>query len=457
MKEIKLADFLINYEHKNRELEVIGLLKVELERRGYSVLLSCTYDEDRIKFVQRKKAKVILAPALYNNDSLFAFVYRISGFSKKVVNLQWEQSLTNQDESSPEFYQNPKGFAKEALHLCWGENTQKRLLRAGIKENRAIVVGPVQMDFFRPEFADFYLTKKEVAYQFSLDATKEWVLFISSFTFVNMTDEQYDTEIKTYGAHLNEFRQISILSKQEIIKWLEIASEEYPTKIFIYRPHPSENEDEALVEIEKKCQNFRVIQDLTVKQWILTCDRILTWYSTASAEVFFSKRSLLILRPITIPYKWEVSIFNNAIMISSVESFLQSIEKKDNIFPLDESLIYEYFQVQKNIPAYMRVCNILERVHNNNDYDMQRYMQLVKIYIPLQKIRHRLFFILKEILLGFNYIKLFMNIHFLIEKMNKHSSFMERMKRDRNKNMASENELSQICSKIKKILEDVNS
>lgn len=450
-----MADFLINYEHKAREIETVCLIKAELERRGYSVEFSCTYDEDRIRGVQRRKAKVVLTPALYNDGCLYGFVYSIAGFCRKVVNLQWEQALTNQDESDPSFYQNPKGYSTEALHLCWGEEPRNRLLRAGVKGDRAVVVGPVQMDFLRPEFADFYLTREDLARRFDLDATKDWVLFISSFTFVNMTDEEYDTEVKYMGTRLHDFQRLSILSKQEIINWLEVAIKRHPGKIFIYRPHPSENGDPTLLEMEAEHKNFRVVKDLSVKQWIKCSDKILTWYSTSVAEVFFAGKSCTILRPVAIPYEWDVSIYRNAHMISNISHFLKDIEKDDDSFPLSEALIHDYFQVQDTTPAYMRLCDVLEQVLNSHDYDMRKHQSLILIYIHLQQIRHRLFFILKEALVGTNYCKLFMNNRFLIKKMEKHLAVMDRLRRDRGKNQASDKELTEVFSKIQRVVNAV--
>ncbi len=450
-----MADFLINYEHKAREIETVCLIKAELERRGYSVELSCTYDQDRIRGVQRRKAKVVLTSALYNDACLYGFVYSIAGFCRKVVNLQWEQALTNQDESDPSFYQNPKEHSTEALHLCWGEEPRNRLLRAGLKGDQAVVVGPVQMDFLRPEFADFYLTRNDLARRFDLDTTKDWVLFISSFTFVNMTDEEYDTEVKYMGTRLHDFQRLSILSKQEIINWLEGAIKRHPGKIFIYRPHPSENGDSTLLEMEAAYKNFRVIKDLSVKQWIKCSDKILTWYSTSVAEVFFAGKSCTILRPVVIPYEWDVSIYRNARMVSDIGHFLQDIEKDDHTFPLSETLIHDYFQVQGTTPAYMRLCDVLERVLNSNDYDMRKHRSLILIYIHLQRIRHRLFFILKEALESTNYRKLFMGNRFLINKMEKHLAVMDRLRRDRGKNQASEEELTEVFSKIQRIVNAV--
>jgi len=450
-----VADFLINYEHKAREIEAVCLIKAELERRGYSVEFSCTYDEDRIRFVQRRNTKVVLTSALYNDACLYGFVYSVAGFCRKVVNLQWEQALTNQDESDPFFYQNPKGYSTEALHLCWGEEPRNRLLRAGVPNDRAIVVGPVQMDFLKPEFFDFYSTREDLARRFDLDATKDWVLFISSFTFVNMTDEEFDAEVKYMGTRLHDFRRLSILSKQEIINWLEVAIKRHPGKIFIYRPHPSENGDPTLLEMEAEHKNFRVVKDLSVKQWIKCSDKILTWYSTSACLLYTSDAADDLTRPVAIPYEWDVSVYRNARMISDINHFLQDIEKDDDSFPLSEALIHEYFQVQDTTPAYIRLCDVLERVLNSHDYDMRKHRPLILIYIHLQQIRHRLFFILKEALAGINYRKLFMNNRFLIKKMEKHLAVMDRLRRDRGKNQASDKELTEVFSKIQRIVNAV--
>lgn len=453
-----MVDFLINYEHKARELDAICLIKAELERRGYSVEFSCTYDEDRVAFAQRKQAKVVVAPALYNDACLYGFVYSIAGYCRKVVNLQWEQSLTNQDESDPSFYQNPKESAIDALHFCWGDEPRNRLLRAGVRADRAVVVGPVQMDTLRPEFNAYYSGKAELARRYNLDAAKDWVLFISSFTFVNMTEEEYATEVRCMGERLHDFREISIMSKQHIIHWLELAIAKFPNKLFIYRPHPSENEDPSLLEIENKYTNFRIIQDLSVKQWIKCSDKILTWYSTAAAEVFYGNKTLTILRPVYIPYEWEVTTYRNAAVINDCGHFIDDLENTDSRFPLDESLIRDYYQVQSATPSYMRACDVLEKVYNSDDYDMLNQRPLIMgMKISLLRFRLRFNFILKELIAAINYRKMFFNNKFVVRKIETHLAIMSRLSRDRWKNKADETELRETLSKIQGVVNGVKS
>ena len=445
-----MVDFLINYEHKAREFDAVCLIKTELERRGYTVEFTCTYDEDRVRFIDRKPARVVLASALYNDACLYGFVYSIAGFCKKVVNLQWEQSLTNQDESDPNFYQNPKGYAIEALHLCWGEEPRNRLLRAGVSPDRAVVTGPVQMDTLRPEFKDFYLHKEELASQFGLDAGREWILFISSFTFVNMSDEEYNKELECMGERLNDFRLLSIQSKQKVINWLERAISNYPGKLFIYRPHPSENGDESLIDLEGKCRNFRIINDLSVKQWIKCCDKILTWYSTSAAEVFFSGKSCSILRPMEIPSEWEVSTYRNAYLITNIDDFLDALERSDAPFPLDTSLVSNYYQVQQDVPAYVRVCDVLEAVLNTSGFDMRRTRPFTRLRLWVLRTRARLFYLCKEALACTDYRQLLLENRFMVQKVENHIAVMNRLQRDRGKNQASAQETAEMLAKAKR-------
>lgn len=447
-----MADFLINYEHKTRELDSVCLIKAELVRRGYTVDISCTYDEDRTEQVQRKDAKVVLTSALYDEACLDYFVYSIAGFCRKVVNLQWEQVLTNEDESHPSYYQNPKGFAKEALHLCWGDETRNRLMRAGVSSKNALVVGPVQMDTLRPEFDEIYLSKNDLAEIYDLNPDRDWVLFISSFSFANLSEDEYNLIRKSYGDRIIDFKNISIISKQKIIEWLLLALVEYPSKIFIYRPHPSENQDEVLLNIAKTYPNFHIIRDLTIKQWIKCSDKILTWYSTAAAEVYFSGKHCSILRPVSIPHNWEVSIYNNATVISSVDEFIKNIEINNSQFPLDVNIFNKYYHEKDEIPSYMKICDVLENVINTDDFLMKKNWNMFTLRAHITRVRNNSAFILKKLLEKTNYRSFLLGIKPLIAKFENHLAAMNRLRNNREKSQASEAEFAELNLKIQRIV-----
>jgi surface carbohydrate biosynthesis protein len=447
------VDFLITYEHKARELEAVSLIKAELERRGHSVALSCTYDEERVSFAQRFKAKVVITPALYNDLCLYGFVYGVAGLCRKVVNLQWEQALTNQDESDPSFYQNPKGEAKLAVHACWGLEPRNRLLRAGVDPSRAQVVGPIHMDFTRDAFRSVYLSKSDLGRQFGIDESKDWVLFISSFTYVNMSAEEYATEVRHMGVRLNEFQELSVRSREAILKWLETAAVAHPDKIFIYRPHPSENEDSALLQLQSRCGNIRAIADLPIKQWICCSSTILSWYSTAVAEAFHAGKNCTVIRPVEIPHEWDVSIYRNAHFVSDLQGFLEAIDREADEFPLEKELLRTYFDVRAETPTYRRLCDLLERVARSAEYDMPSRTAWFRIGLAIHRARHRLFFVVKELLARTDYRRVFRHNLWLVSRIDNHVAVMDRLQRDRPKNQASAEELAEMMSKLRRIVD----
>ena len=87
------VDFLIRYEHKIRELESVMLLKLELERRGYTVGLVCNY-EHRHDY----EPKVLIVPAGYYTEH---FMYEMCKYSiRKIANLQLEQLFQSRNEEN---------------------------------------------------------------------------------------------------------------------------------------------------------------------------------------------------------------------------------------------------------------------------------------------------------------------------------------------------------------------
>jgi surface carbohydrate biosynthesis protein len=444
------VDFLFTYEHKAREMETMCLVKNELERRGYTVGITTTYHERRMRFVDRRWPKVVLTPALYNDGGLFAFVYWIAGPCRKVVNMQWEQALTNQDESDPSFFQNPKGAARQAVHLCWGEEPQRRLIAAGVPREKAVIVGPPQMDAVRPDMRAMHLSRDAVGELTNVDPAREWVLFTSSFTFVNMTPEEFETELKSIGPSLREFVELSVASQKAILDWFAQACRTFPEKIFIYRPHPSEVAAPALTALSAAHPNFRVITDFSVRQWFVCADRIFTWYSTSAAEAYFAGKPCAVLRPVTIPIPLDVSIFRGAKMIERASQFMDSLAGRDASFALDPDLIARYFAVDPEVPSYVRVADLLEVVLQTDRYDMPPISRSRALYYYLQRIRHRAFYVAKDLLTRRAFYP-FRVIPSVRRKVENHESLLRRMRTHRPRSFATAEELAAMDALINEI------
>jgi surface carbohydrate biosynthesis protein len=449
----KMTDFLINYEHKARELDSICLIKLELEARGYSVELTCTYDKDRATLhPKRREAKVVITSALYNDGSLDYFVFGLAGFCKKIVNLQWEQALSNRDEENLSLFLNPKGLARNALHLCWGPATKSRLVNSGLNSRNVVTTGPIQMDTLRPEFNNLFLSKDQLAQQYNLDSKLEWVLFISSFTYITMTEEEYSGELKVLGPSINEFLELSRISKDEILSWIEEAAVKYPNKIFIYRPHPSENNDPSIAELEMKHSNFRSIGELSIKQWIKSSEKILSWYSTSAAEIYFSNKNFHVLRPVSIPFSLDLSIYRNVKVINDLEQFIAQLDADNNDFPLNKDIITQYFQVTSDRPAFKTICDLLVKVIETHEYDMPRYSIFYIFKRTFIMKFYRFAYYGKFMLSKINYNSILFWSPYLISRVEHQMAVLNRLEADRPKNQASLDELHSLEEKLRRIL-----
>lgn len=362
LKMTKNVDFLFIYESKVRELENLCLLKYELERRGYSVAVLNTWYCIDHKF-RHYNAKVVISHAL-SNDGVFDFLKCYAGNIRKLVNIQCEQVGTNEDntKNSRFIY---TGIAKKCVHIAWGGMSYDRLLnKCQFSKEHIKLTGQIALDFCRPEFDSYYIKKNDLLDEFMLSKYEKTILFISSFSYVNLPENLYN---QSSINNKREFTEISMKSQDIIIKWIEKLLCKYPTQLLIYRPHPAEANNIKLQSIENKYENFSIISKYSVKQWIRIVDKVYTWCSTSIVEVYASGKNCSILRPIKIPYKLDVEIYKGAKFITNYEEFEASLTNKEK-FPLNTDLLFKYYYIDNNEAAYIKIVNTLENVYKSDDY-----------------------------------------------------------------------------------------
>ena len=91
-------DFLILYEHTVREYESDLLLKLELERRGYTAEIRQLLDPKHLRLFGKDKPEVLVASCMYDNEAINSHVYNNIGRCNKIVNLHWEQMPSDKQE-----------------------------------------------------------------------------------------------------------------------------------------------------------------------------------------------------------------------------------------------------------------------------------------------------------------------------------------------------------------------
>ena len=357
-------DFLILYEHTVREYESDLLLKLELERRGYKVAIRQLLDPKLLSLRLWNKPKVLVASCMYDNEAINSHVYNNIGRCDRIVNLHWEQMLSDTQEEGDWF--NMSGNAKKCVQTCWGQRTARRLQAHGMEAKNTPVTGAIMMDFLK--FPGYYAGKEELCARHGLDPKKELHLYISSFGYASMSDAEVAELSKMAGTDFSGFARTNRVSMEKTLDWFDRYLADHPQVELVYRRHPSEWKSPALDALAAKRPNFHVIFEGSVKDWITAADSISIWMSTAIAEVYMAGKSCHILRPVPIEHEYDPVIYKDARYITTYQEFEAAMAQGQPPFPIDREVIEGYFDPSPT-PAYLRMADLLEQVYREEPRD----------------------------------------------------------------------------------------
>lgn len=375
MINCKRVDFLIYYETVQREYEDNCLLKAELERRGYSVMICNTLRVDFWKsfFV---RPEVIIVPGFYGGRCIQRVLKMKKRIDAKIVNLQYEQIVSLSEEGNNT--QMPLGDEKNAYHVCWGEQSYKSCLKNGVSSEHLLRMGAMQFDLLRKEFSDYFLSRENICMQYNIHPERKIILFISDFAFITYGQGAYDMLFSDLGEEARDVIEYEKKSYDYIIGFIMRYIKSHPEVEFIYRPHPSELNNEQLEAIAEDFPNFHIIVDLNIKQWIKISDKINTWNSTAISEVYFAKKPCLVvdipkeeLTPAANNYR--IRIIDDGKKATTYDEFEEwndtEHEFNDNDFPINHYYFDSYYgYTEMNTPVYKKICDKLETIFMGSEY-----------------------------------------------------------------------------------------
>jgi len=359
---VVLVDVLIIYERKQRELENAILLQIELEKRGFSCEITQFYEAAKFNIFNVNPPKVILSPHLYNTKSVYRNFARF-GHAKFLVNLQYEQVLSKKWEELGAH--TPKGLAQNFYHICWGDKIVKRLIEGKVPEGNVKVFAPLHLDLLRAEYRpQEALIKEELSRRYRLDIKKEWVLFLSSFTYADIELDRLKINEAAAGIDLSDFPVIHSKSRNKLLDWFREILSKDGNKLFIYRPHPDELSIEQIEQIEQEYSNFCVIRDEAVKTWISASDVIYSWYSTSVVEAHFLGKPYSILRPYVLPDSFDSVLLKHGKFIESYTEFEADYFLNNEVrqFAIDDIYIKKYYQVNPTVATHKVFSDFLENL-----------------------------------------------------------------------------------------------
>lgn len=385
-----MVDVLIVYEHKVREVETVLAIKRELEKNNIKVKITSITERNKLKYLFQKP-KLIVVPSLYATQSFKDQIGFICGNINKVLNLQWEQVYNGESLISK---RTPRELAQKAVHVCWGRKSFERLTRANVKF--PILVGPPQMDFLKEKFNSYYKNKNDIYHEYNFSKNKKLLLFISSFAYQSVNEDQLEKINKLVDLNAYKFKDITIKTRNIVLDWFKRILETDSDKIIVYRPHPSELDDNELKLMSNKYSNFKIIRDYSVQQWIKISDVVINWYSTSGVEAFFSKVNCIYLRPIELEKEYDYVMYKNVLKIDNYNDFEYYIEnpKKINEYYQHHDIyndINEYY-LYNNDYCYEIISKLIIEMLNTNKYDLnEKYVTANEIIIAQIKFLIKMF------------------------------------------------------------------
>lgn len=364
------CDVLITYEIRNREIENLCLVKRELERRGYKVMFRMQY-ETFLKTPKPIDAKLVVVPGYYRERAQF-YSSSHTVRTTKIVNMLWEQVFNAANEDDPNFVSSIKPWGRSVVHLAWGKRMQERLDKQwGVALDHAPVTGQIALDFLRGSLRNYYDDRKTLYERYQIPQGKRTHLFISSLAYAD-ADMRVIKSAASNGdiSRPMKFAELSIETRKQLLDWFEKILEENQDDILIYRPHPEEKKSVELSALAARQKRFLVISDESVKQWVLCCDKIYTWFSTSVAEVYAAGKGCAILRPVEMPYESDIKMFHSAQHITTYEQFKEEFASSEQKMAISPEVLSGYYYVDPDKYSYELVADAIERALKDDRYNL---------------------------------------------------------------------------------------
>lgn len=453
------VDFLLIYEHKVRELENLCLMKYELDRRGYKTKI--IYVDDAANAMEDRPiyhAKVVCTMACYDNYTLFWHTKEFVKF-EKVIDLQWENIVYSKDENREGAYKNYLGIGKDVVHVSWGRQNVRRLLEAAHLDRKKVkLTGHVGMDFLREPLNRYYLSRRELFEKYKIPMEKQVILFASPYFGDHLSEHYVKGMCERFGEDWPEYYKFMCDSQKIVLSWFERICTENPDLIVIFRPHPGHPSLMA-EDLAGRCENFRIISGESVKQWIVTCDRVYTGNSSVVVEAFFARKMCQLLFPLPTTPGFELKLITDSKKITTYEDFSESVHIGCQEFPTPQESIEEIYLIDWETPNYIKFADMAEEVLHDDYYRLSKKqlraykeydlkLKLVRAFVNTPVLYDLYLSLLNNHKLQFGFLQNQRNI-----RQKTHDMFRD-IEKQHEHELTSEEEIDSIINRIKLALED---
>ena len=129
-------------------------------------------------------------------------------------------------------------------------------------------------------------------------------------------------------------------SQESVLQGMEELLDKDPELYVVFRPHPG-HPSHIAERIAKQYDHFKIISGESVKQWIVTCDKVYTGNSSVVVEAFFAKKMCQLLFPLPVTPGFELKLISDSAKLSDHETFRKSVCAEGETVPTPMESIEE--------------------------------------------------------------------------------------------------------------------
>jgi surface carbohydrate biosynthesis protein len=326
----KVIDVLFLFEKQGRELDVLSLLKVLLERKN--LIVEIIQQNTQAYFAIRNfQPTIVVLPFCYQNRS--NNIYFRFWRSATYISLNWEQFLYPGNKIA----KTPRGqyATKRVIHCSWSDEYTNLLKDCGVPESNIRLIGSLPLGLMNEKYKNYFETKSILGKKYTINPATKWIFFPENFGWAFYKDDMLNQMIND-GQNADDvylMRKFSDDSFREIIQWCVRLVEEHDL-IIILRPRPATSAEEMKSRIEKAVgkipYRLKIIKDLSVKDWINSADYVISSYSTTLIEAAVARKNILMMTPYDIPEVLKQVWHPNVSNCSRYEELVAAIHANDD-------------------------------------------------------------------------------------------------------------------------------
>ncbi len=307
-KNLKYYDVIYFYEHAARELDVACAITAILEREYHRSVEIVHWPVGYPSIEYHARAQMVVLPFCYSEASYTSLLRRWR--SPIFFNISWEQLFYSGNLKA----KTPRGrFATQhVIHHAWSEGYAAHLMDQGIPREHLFINGQPAYALYQEPYRDYFIPRDVLASTHQLNPFRRWILFPENYNWAFYSQAMINQFIGggQTRKEVDEMRHFCEISLTKTLQWCAQTAMEHNVEIII-RPRPALTVDEFNQVVQKSLiqipPHLHIIQEETVRDWILASDAVISSYSTSLIEGAVAGKPVFILEPYPFPDSLQVS------------------------------------------------------------------------------------------------------------------------------------------------------